>query len=267
MPGREVRLDDDLRLDIGVQWHALTLALALFAGGCQHDLGDLDNAFFTWDARKVHCAVDLDASAHNSLASIDTGLDRAAERGEVLELYAHHPGVTVSTSTIEHVLAGAQQRGLTFLTYADLAHGHAPTGGLLLSFDDRWADAWTSLRPMFQQYGARVTFFIAYYPTYTDSEKAELHELASDGHDIEAHTISHPRGPSYVETYGLSAYIDHEVVPSIELLRDDGYEVTTFAYPFGARTDETDRAILHHVGQLRSVSFAISGVDESPCPY
>ena len=264
---REVGLDHELRLDVRVHRHAWTIALALLVTGCQADLGDVDNAFFTWDARKVHCAVDLDASARNSLASIDTGLDRAKERGEVLELYAHHPGVTLSWSTIEHVLAGAQQRGLAFLTYADLVHGAAPTAGLLLSFDDSWVDAWTQGRPLFQQYGARVTFFIAYYPRFSDGEKTELRALAGDGHDIEAHTISHQRGPAYVEAHGLRAYLDDEVVPSIELLRDDGYEVTTFAYPFGSRTDETDRAILRHVSQLRSVSFTISGVDESPCPY
>jgi hypothetical protein len=55
--------------------------------------------------------------------------------------------------------------------------------------------------------------------------------------------------------------------PSIDLLRADGYEVTTFAYPYGARTGETDKAILRQVPQIRSVAFTYSGIDESPCPY
>jgi hypothetical protein len=259
--GREVDLDNN----IGVHRHAWTLLVLLAA--CQSDIGDVDGAFFSWDARRVHCAVDIDSSAHNDMASIESGLDRAAERGEVVELYAHHPGVTIAWHTIETVLAGAQQRGLAFYTYADLAHGAAHGPGILLSFDDEWVDEWWQGRSLFDQYGARLTFFIAYYPRFTDDEKAKLHDLANDGHAIEAHTITHARAPSYVEAKGLRAYLDDEVVPSIDLLRADGYDVTTFAYPFGARTGETDHAILEHVPQIRSVAFTYTGIDESPCPH
>jgi peptidoglycan/xylan/chitin deacetylase (PgdA/CDA1 family) len=136
-----------------------------------------------------------------------------------------------------------------------------------MSFDDAWVDEWWHGRSLFDQYGAKLTFFIAYYPRFTGAEKAELHDLAADGHDIEAHTITHARAPAYVEAKGLRAYLDDEVIPSIDLLRDDGYAVTTFAYPFGARTGETDHAILQHVSQVRSVAFTYSGIDDSPCPY
>ncbi|MBV8763041.1 MAG: polysaccharide deacetylase family protein [Deltaproteobacteria bacterium] len=183
----------------------------------------------------------------------------------MIELFAHHPGVTVPTPTIEHVLAGARDRGLRFLTYSDLAT--APPGpGILLSFDDKWVDAWFSLRSLFAQYNARVTFFIAYYPDYTASQREELQQLAADGHDIEAHSIAHRRAPEYVEARGLRAYLDEDVLPSIDLLQRDGYPITTFAYPFGSRTAETDRAILEHVAYIRSVAFTWSGVAD-PCPY
>lgn len=215
----------------------------------------------------MHCAVDIDASAHNDLASIEGGLDRAAERGEVVELYAHHPGTTVAWHTIEAVLAGAQQRGLHFYTYADLARGADQGPGILLSFDDSWVDEWWHGRAIFDRYGAKLTFFVAYYPGFTDAEKAELHDLASDGHAIEAHTLTHARAPTYVEARGLHAYLDDEVVPSIDLLRADGFDVTAFAYPFGARTRETDHAILQYVSEIRSVAFTYSGIDDSPCPY
>lgn len=215
----------------------------------------------------MHCAIDIDASAHNDLASIESGLDRAVERGEVVELYAHHPGTTIAWHTIEAVLAGAQQRGLRFYTYADLARGAPQAPGIALSFDDAWVDEWWHGRSLFDRYGAKLTFFIAYYPRFTDEQKAKLRDLANDGHAIEAHTITHARAPSYVEAHGLRAYLDDEVLPSIDLLRADGYDVTTFAYPFGARTRETDHEILRDISLIRSVSYTYSGVDESPCPY
>jgi hypothetical protein len=38
-----------------------------------------------------------------------------------------------------------------------------------------------------------------------------------------------------------------------------------FAYPFGMRTAETDRAILKYVDRVRSVSFSMEGAGD-PCP-
>jgi hypothetical protein len=243
------------------------LALALVAcTGCQRDLAEIDSVFYDWSPRAMHCAVNIDSSDGVSDASIDRALDRAQRRGEVLELYTHHPGVTVPVSVIEHVLAGARDRGLAFYTYADFANSAtSPAAGLALSFDDTSVDAWWALRPTFQQYGARITFFVSRYQFLEDGQRAEIKDLADDGHDIEAHTVMHLRGPDVVEAKGLAAYMSEEVVPSIELLRGDGYAVPAFAYPFGARTDETDHAILAQVSVLRSVQFTYPEAD-SPCP-
>jgi peptidoglycan/xylan/chitin deacetylase (PgdA/CDA1 family) len=245
--------------------HAATVALLSIAG-CQRDIGDLDGAFYDWSGRAMHCGVDLDDKGRISRHSIDTALDRARDRGEVAELYAHNPGSTVAVDTIEYVLAGARDRGLDFVTYADFADPDAtPRAGLALSFDDTSVDAWYAQRALFQRYGARVTFFLSRYRNISDSQRAELKMLAGDGHDVEAHTVNHLRGPEYVEQYGLDAYLADEIVPSIDILEADGYNVRAFAYPFGARTGETDRAILDHVSVLRSVLFTWPEAS-SPCP-
>jgi len=232
---------------------------------CQADVGEIDGVFYNGDGRLVHCGIDLDTRAHNTIHSVDTGLDRARDRGEVVELYAHHPGATVPVSKIEYVLAGARDRGLAFFTYADFAAGRAAAPGLALSFDDTFVQAWVDLRPMFQQYGARVTLFVSRYAALDATAHAGLKLLAADGHDVEAHSVQHLRAPEYVEDYGLQTYLDAEVDPSIQVLRDDGYEVHAFAYPFGARTDELDRAIGKRVPVIRSVAFSYD-ITASPCP-
>ena len=104
--GREVDLDNN----VGVHRHAWTLLVLLAA--CQSDIGDVDGAFYPWDGRRVHCAVNIDVTARNDMASIESGLDRAAERGEVVELYAHHPGTTIAWHTIEAVLADVRRSRL-----------------------------------------------------------------------------------------------------------------------------------------------------------
>lgn len=238
------------------------------AACAQVDIAELDGPFYDGDGRSVHCAVDLDTTADNSDASIDGALDRAAARGEVIELYAHKPGITVPLDRLERVLAGARDRGLGFVTYADFAAGAGTGPALALSFDDSAVATWLSAQPLFDRYGARVTFFVSRFDVFSATARAQLHELAAAGHAIEPHSVKHERAPSYVEQHGLAAYLAEEVVPSIDALVADGFAVTSFAYPYGARTDELDRAILDldRIAILRSVAFTYTGVVQSPCP-
>jgi hypothetical protein len=242
----------------------LALAVAMLAG-CQREISELDGVFYDGDGRIVHCGIDLDSKGRISFASIDAGLDRARDRGEVIELYAHNPSVTVPVATIEHVLAAAHDRGLAFVTYGDFAHKTDVAPGLALSFDDTFVDHWVALRPMFQQYHARITFFVSHYRNLNDEQHAELKLLAADGHDIEAHSVQHLRAPDYAEQHGIDAYLRDEMQPSIDALRADGFEVNAFAYPFGARTSELDHAIARRVPVIRSVEFSYPEA-QSPCP-
>jgi len=244
----------------------LALAATFALSGCQLEIGDMDTVFYDGDGRSVHCAVNLDTNAQNSLASIDSGLDRAVSRREVVELYAHSPDKSVPMATLEHVLAGAAARGLPFVTYSAFARGEGTGPGIALSLDDSGVDRWMNARPLFLQYGAHVTFFVTRYDRMSDLDKANLRTLVGDGHELQAHSVNHLHGPEYVEAHGLGAYLDEEVLPSIDILRADGFDITAYAYPFGARTRETDEAILKHVPILRSVSFSYTGVVQDACP-
>lgn len=230
------------------------------------ELSELDGAFYDGDGRLVHCGVNLDSSSNVSLESISSALDRARNRSEIVELYAHNPGNTVPVDKLEYVLAGARERGLSYVTYADFAHGTETMPGLALSFDDTAIDAWFSLRPLFHKYNARVTFFVSRYRFVGSEQRDELAQLGADGHAIEAHSVQHLRAPEYVEEHGLNTYVREEVDPSIQILRDQGFPVEAFAYPFGARTDELDHAIAKRVPVLRSVAFTYALVGD-PCPH
>jgi peptidoglycan/xylan/chitin deacetylase (PgdA/CDA1 family) len=233
--------------------------------GCQTELDQVDGAFYNGDHRLVHCGVNLDTSAKTSIDAIDSALDRAQSRGQVLEVYTHHPGVTVPLDKIEHVLAGARDRGLAFFTYSDFVHDRPVVGGVALSFDDTSVDAWFALRPMFDRYGAKVTFFVSRYPGIGPDQRAELKQLYAEGHAVEPHTINHLRAPDYVDEHGLNTYLHDEVDPSFAMLRADGFAADAFAYPFGARSTQIDRAIGKRVSVLRSVAFTYEIIGD-PCP-
>jgi len=214
----------------------------------------------------VHCSIVLDTYARNDLASIEAGLDRAVANGEAFEIYAHDPGRTVSWSELEDVLAAIQRRGLPYFTYAELANRSVtPQAGVVLSFDDAYVGHWLAGADLYAKYGARITFFVAYYDNLDADDRQALHELVTRGHTVEAHSVNHLRAPLYVEQNGLTAYLRNEALPSIEWLEADGFPVTTYAYPYGARTSEIDSAMLDRVPLVRSVSFTWSGVAD-PCP-
>jgi hypothetical protein len=249
--------------------HARTLAaIFLICAGCQVDVDEVDGVFYAWDNRRVQCTLEIDDDSNNSLASIETGLDRAKQRGEVLELLVHVPGTSITFQHLEDVLAAAQARNLPFVTYRDLGT-ITPTGAVALEYDGTYMGAWLASQDLLARYNAHVTIFVTRYVRLQPDERAQIRMLADAGHDIESLSTNHLRGPQYVEEHGVEAYVQDEVRSSIEELERDGYAVNSYAYPFGARTDETDEAILRGVPQikrLRSEEHSYRGLFTSPCP-
>ncbi len=237
-----------------------------FAAGCAGDLDGLDSAFYNWDGRTLHCAVEIDSDAGNGLPSILRGLDRARDRGEVMELLVHNPGVSMSWDDFAALVAAVDERGLAWVTYEDMARGISPVGGVALQYDDTYLDAWLTSLEYLQPYDARVTIFVTRYHRLDDEKRAKVRALHDAGHDIEAHAVNHLRAPLVVEEEGLQYYLDEEMQPSIDRLRADGYDVVAHAYPFGDRTDEIDAAVSRRIQLLRSVTISRSFVT-SPCPY
>ncbi len=230
----------------------------------------MDEVYFAWDQRRVLCGVTIDDELADAfvpdLDNLREGMERARRREEVLIFYAHEPGAGLSVERLESVLALAEAQGLPFFTFDEL-HGTPQGAGIALTFDDAHIDEWHGQRALFAAYGARVTFFVTRIHRLSTSRLDKLHDLYSDGHAIESHGLNHINAPDYVEAYGLQAYIDDEVVPSLRVLRREGFAPTTFAYPFGARTSEIDRAVLEHVELVRSIAWTIrSPLVADPCP-
>lgn len=232
-----------------VRWALLTMLLA----GCDVTLSDIDNIYSRGLDGPVVCGMSVDYKNTVSEDSIAIGLERARVEGTVLHLYTHRPEVTVDVSTIEHILAGAADRGMEFVTYRALAEG-AATSGLAFSFDDHDIQGWISLLPMFERYGARVTFFVSAYHGLEVEDQQAIHELAAAGHDIEYHSTNHRDAEVVTSEQGLDAYLAEEIEPDLALMREAGFDPVVFAYPFGHRTDDTDRVLLERFHLLRSSS-------------
>src|SRR5262249_34190693 len=111
-------------------------------------------------------------------------------------------------------------------------------------FDDWFIDDWYAQRDLFRRYHATVTFFVTFYPSFTDQGKAKLRALADDGHDIEYHTTQHLAAPDVVADKGMNVYLRDEIDRGLDLMGADGYDPVVLAYPRGLRTADLDAVLL-----------------------
>jgi peptidoglycan-N-acetylglucosamine deacetylase len=127
------------------------------------------------------------------------------------------------------------------------------TGGVVFSFDDRFVTEWVAHRDLFKKYNIRATFFVS-RPYLLDSTHIEnLRLLNSDGHEIGCHGMYHLDATEFADS--IDYYIDHEILPALELLNSFGFHIRSFAYPYGKSTDRIDSAMFDHFNFLRKAAM------------
>jgi hypothetical protein len=67
------------------------------------------------------------------------------------------------------------------------------------------------------------------------------------------HTATHPNIDTYLESHTLDEYINNEIKPITNLMAAEGFNVTTFAYPHGASTKESDIELLKYFSSVRKL--------------
>lgn len=113
--------------------------------------------------------------------------------------------------------------------------------GVLLAFDDYYPENWEEHFDLFDKYDADVTFFInAAEPTEFCTKAVEK------GHEIGFHTKGHTdlRDLTEEEIY-------EEAIDPIEDFREEGIELTTFAYPYGNYTYTINEQLLQYYKVVR----------------
>lgn len=223
-----------------VWWLCVIAIVVAVVGGC----GQTDESFtYHWDGERILCSKPIDDWIDTP--QYDGVIAAARETSSVALLHTHTPGVTISWRELIDIL----DLGLPFVTYPELIRTVEPRAAIALAFDDDAVDDWYSMRQLLTARHVRLTFFVTRYRHYTDEQRDKLAQLAADGHAIEAHGVEHIP----IDVYSASdmAYVMFEALPSIQALRDDGYDVTTFAYPGGHDREQADELLLRRVHRLR----------------
>lgn len=133
-------------------------------------------------------------------------------------------------------------------------HGSMPEGQIAVTFDDWYIDNWYSYLPLLDSLGIKATFYIGRYHELSDKQKVLLRNIADRGHEIAFHTSTHPDMVKALEKRGMSYLINKEIRQDLALMKNDGYPVENFAYPFGSHNPELDVALLREFKSIRAVS-------------
>jgi peptidoglycan/xylan/chitin deacetylase (PgdA/CDA1 family) len=95
--------------------------------------------------------------------------------------------------------------------------------GILLAFDDYHPQSWEENFALLNKYNAKATFFVM-----LDSPSSFCFAALKRGHEIGYHTLSHPRLPKLSKNEFIK-----ETVSAIDLFKNSGIELRSFAYPYG----------------------------------
>lgn len=138
-----------------------------------------------------------------------------------------------------------------------MASALADTNIACVTFDDGYRDNYEHALPVLEQLGIKSTFFIATgylgksFPTYAGEfpmmTSAEVRELAALGHEIGAHTVTHPK-LTKVPLEAARAEIETSKHFLEDLLHS---EVASFAYPKGDYNEAVETL-------LSSLSFKLA---------
>ena len=85
------------------------------------------------------------------------------------------------------------------------------------------------------------------------SQINKLKILASEGHEVACHGYQHKD----VLDYQTEDYINQEIKPALQKMREIGFEPAVFAYPFGTSTAEMDSILLHYFKTIRKATYNI----------
>ena len=129
--------------------------------------------------------------------------------------------------------------------------------GIALTFDDNSIDQWYAIRGMLQQYNAHVTFFVTGYGNLDQNQIDKLLELQNVyGHEIGFHGTYHTEAGFFIQNPPtVQDYIDYDIIPGLNQMRNDGFNVVDFAYPGGSDNADATVALQAYFGHVRDTYY------------
>lgn len=116
--------------------------------------------------------------------------------------------------------------------------------GILLAFDDTSTESWEDNFDLFDAYHVKVTFFISTAEILDFFDKA-----LARGHEIGFHTRYH------INLTENPDMLYAEAIEPLEAFRAAGYNITSFAYPYGTYEEWMNVELLKYYNTLRGAWY------------
>jgi peptidoglycan/xylan/chitin deacetylase (PgdA/CDA1 family) len=142
--------------------------------------------------------------------------------------------------------------------------GAAPQTVVTLTFDNQWADQMNAVQSL-KAHGMAGTFYVISgwlgLPGFLSL--SDLKTMAANGNEIGGKTVTNANLPTV-----STAEAKREICLGRNVLMDNGFQVTNFAYPFAELNDQV-KALVRQCGfnSGRGVGNVNSVGGTDPCPY
>ena len=139
--------------------------------------------------------------------------------------------------------------------------------GVVISFDDKYVNEWFDADKVLKKYSWKATFCVSKIDSLDTEEINKLHKLQAEGNEIAGHGYHHYNAVKYVEKYGIDEYVKQEIDPMIKSMKKHSFSVTSFAYPFGERSDLLDKRLSGKFKIIRGRAFCGYTPQKEGCYY
>ena len=136
--------------------------------------------------------------------------------------------------------------------------------GIVLTFDDSFIEDWYKMKETFLSKGVVTTLFCNGWESLSESQVAQFKELEDDGHEIAVHTVNHRS--TYDAKYNdvenkAQAYLDEEVIPSIDSMNNDSFTPQSFSYPYISGQPKHSELIREYLPHIREAFASVKQID------
>lgn len=139
--------------------------------------------------------------------------------------------------------------------------------GVVISFDDAYVDEWYAADKVLKKYDWKATFCVCRIDSIGKPQLQKLHQLQDEGHEIAGHGYHHYNAVKFVAQNGINEYLKQEIDPMIASMKRLKFNVTSFAYPFGERSDQLDQALASKFKMIRGRDFEGVAPEKEGCYF